>query len=155
MSAKRPAGRTQMTVQAIKDGTVIDHIPSAYTIKVVELLSGLDDEVTIGINFPSATMKQKGVVKIAKKVLTKKEVNKIAIFAPDATVNIIKNYKVLRKQRVELPKELRGITKCSNPACITNHEPVETRFYPTSDAPARLRCHHCERLMPIEDVQIL
>jgi aspartate carbamoyltransferase regulatory subunit len=146
---------SQMTVQAIKDGTAIDHIPANMTLKVVQMLSGFEDEVTIGVNFPSSTMGRKGVVKIANKALTKEEVNRIAIFAPQATVNIIQDYKVVRKLRVELPGELCGIINCSNPNCITNHEEVATRFYTSHGEHTELRCHHCERLMPIEEVQML
>jgi len=151
---KQKTSSAEMMVQAIKDGTVIDHIPSAYTLTVVRLLSGLDDHVTIGVNFPSRTMKTKGVVKIANKEVTREEANKIAIFAPDATINIIKNYKVTRKRKVELPAEMRGIVKCSNPNCVTNYEGIPTRFTTKHGEHAELRCHYCERVMPIEEVQI-
>jgi aspartate carbamoyltransferase regulatory subunit len=155
MTPKDKTLLSEMTVQAIKNGTVIDHIPAALTLKVVQTLSGLEDMVTIGINFPSGRMGKKGVVKIAGKELTKKEVNKIAIFAPLATVNIIKNYKITRKLKVELPAELVGVVGCSNPNCITNHESVQTRFYTKHGEHTELRCHHCERLTLIEEVQVL
>ena len=154
MKTKETTDHGEMKVQAIQNGTVIDHIPSRYTLQVVRLLSGLDDFVTIGINFPSGSMERKGVVKIANKVLTQNEVNKIAIFAPQATVNIIKNFQVVDKRKVKLPKSLQGIVKCSNPKCITNAERMPTVFYTSSGDHVELRCHYCERIMPLEEVEV-
>ncbi len=144
-----------MTVEKIERGTVIDHIPAAVTLKVVQLISGIEDLVTIGVNFPSRRLGLKGVVKIANKELTPEEYSKIALIAPSATVNIIEGFQVKRKTPVKLPGVLEGIVRCPNPSCITNHEPVRTRFRVLPPDGARLLCHYCEHPAPREEVEII
>ena len=48
--------KTERLVAAIKNGTVIDHIPAEKTYEVVSLLQlqTLENPVTIGYNYPSA-----------------------------------------------------------------------------------------------------
>lgn len=153
---KKNEKKKELKVQAIDQGTVIDHIPSQQTMKVVEILSAMDDFVTIGINFPSKTMKLKGVVKIANRMLTENEVNKIAVFAPGASVNIIENYKVVRKTQVHIPECIIGILKCSNPKCVTNSdEDVVTKFYLKTQVPLSVMCHYCERHQNEESLVLL
>ena len=80
-------------------------------------------------------------------------VDKIALLAPNATINIVKNYKVVEKQRVKLPDAIKGIVKCDNPSCVSNsNEPVQTRFYVQKAQPLRLKCHYCGHIMEKEEV---
>ena len=147
--------KREMKVQAIEQGTVIDHIPPQLTMQVVQTLSAMDDFVTIGINFPSRTMGRKGVVKIANRILNEEEVNRIAVFAPGASVNIIEDYKIVKKTKVHVPECIIGIIKCSNPKCITNSDqPVTTRFSMEQESPLQLKCHYCERHMEQESITV-
>ncbi|MDO8136224.1 MAG: aspartate carbamoyltransferase regulatory subunit, partial [Candidatus Brocadiales bacterium] len=134
----------QLQVSAIKDGTVIDHIDSKSTFKVASILNILEEGrvVLIGMNLSSGQLGKKGIIKIEGKNLTQEEANKIALIAPDATLNIIKNYEVVEKRRVSLPEELVGIVKCFNPNCISNHEKVKTHLHVMKKTPLRLRCHY-------------
>ncbi|MCU0850458.1 MAG: aspartate carbamoyltransferase regulatory subunit, partial [Candidatus Thermoplasmatota archaeon] len=89
---------------------------------------------------------KKDIVKIENRELDPKEVDKIALIAPKATINIIRDYEVVKKHTVQLPEEVIGLTKCSNPTCITNtREPVESRFQVICKDPVRIRCYFCER----------
>ena len=97
----------------------------------------------------------KGIVKVAGKSLTHDEVNKIAIVAPDATVNIIKNFNVKEKIKVKTPDILENVIRCSNPVCITNSEQVNTKFYVVKKDPLKVKCHYCERVMAKEDIEIV
>ena len=91
-------------------------------------------------------MGKKDIVKVENRELDKHEVDKIALIAPKATINIIRDYEVVKKHRVELPDEIVGIVKCSNPTCISNsREPVKSRFRVISKDPPRIRCYYCER----------
>ena len=147
----------EMKVQAIKDGTVIDHIPSEHTLKVVEMMGRFDDFVAIGINFPSERLGRKGVVKIANQFLTEQEVDCVALVAPNATVNIIRDFRVVEKHKVTMPEELVGLLQCTNPNCITNAEPVTSRFRLVSgseDGLLMLKCHYCERVTTSTDVEV-
>ena len=142
-------------IPAIEEGTVIDHLPSRETLKVMKLLNPQEFEhpITVALNLDSKKLGKKGVIKVNSRTLTKDEVEKIAILAPQATVSIIKNYKVLQKNRVHVPKSISGIP-CSNPNCITNKEPAQTQFELVQESPLRIRCHFCERIMSRKDIAL-
>lgn len=145
----------ELKVSPIKNGTVIDHITRGMALKVVKIL-GCDREemgstVSIVMNVTSTKGGQKDIVKIEDRELEPREVDKIALIAPNATINIIRNYGVVEKHKVQLPDVVEGIVKCGNPNCVTNQkEPVETRFIVESKNPIRLRCYYCER--ELEDI---
>ncbi|MBW2976855.1 aspartate carbamoyltransferase regulatory subunit [Candidatus Woesearchaeota archaeon] len=149
--------KKELSVSAIKDGTVIDHIPSSETLKVVDILDlkGVRSVISVATNLPSKKMGKKGIIKIGGKNLTKEEVDKIALIAPDATVNIIKDYEVKKKIEVAVPQTINRIIKCSNPNCVTNNEKATTRFCVLNKSPIKLRCHYCERNMDKEDISLL
>ena len=118
----------ELRVYKIKDGTVIDHIRGGYALDVVNILgiTGKEKRVmTIAINVPSKRFGVKDIIKIEGKALNAQEVNRIALVAPHASINIIKDYAVVEKLEVKLPKTIEGIIKCANPCCISNDgEPV-------------------------------
>ncbi|HID39137.1 MAG TPA: aspartate carbamoyltransferase regulatory subunit, partial [Calditrichaeota bacterium] len=140
----------------IKDGTVIDHITSGHALDVVKIL-GITGKsgniVTIAMNVPSKRMGKKDIVKIEGRELKAEEVDKIALIAPNATINIIRDYKVIEKKHVQLPKVIRNIVRCANPACISNSkEPVQPTFYVESQEPLYLKCHYCGYLMERDEI---
>ena len=149
--------KKELSVSAIKDGTVIDHIPSNATLKVVDILDlkGIRSIISVATNLTSKTMGKKGIIKIGGKDLTKEEVDKIALIAPDATVNIIKDYNVKRKIKVTIPEVINRIIKCSNPNCITNNEKLTTKFSVLRKNPLKVKCYYCERSMDKEDIALL
>jgi aspartate carbamoyltransferase regulatory subunit len=145
-----------LRVSKIKDGTVIDHITGGHALDVAKIL-GLAERrssvITIAMNVPSKRLGHKDMVKIEGRFLAGSEVDKIALLAPNATINIVKGYKVVEKQRVKLPDPIKGIVKCDNPACISNsNEPVQTRFYVQKAQPLRLKCHYCGHIMEKEEI---
>ncbi|MEM3730394.1 MAG: aspartate carbamoyltransferase regulatory subunit [Candidatus Bathyarchaeia archaeon] len=147
---------TELRVSKIKDGTVIDHITSGHALDVVKILGITGKEkrvVTIAINVPSKRFESKDIVKVEGRELNPQEVHKIALVAPHATINIIRNYRVVEKQRVKLPKVIENIIKCANPACISNSsEPVQARFYVENEEPLLLKCHYCGYMMERKEV---
>lgn len=146
---------TELYVSKIKHGTVIDHITGGHALDVVKILGITGREsgtVTIAMNVPSKRFKSKDIVKIEGRELKPQEVHKIALLAPHATINIIRDYRVTRKDEVRLPKEIDDIIKCANPACISNsNEPVRARFYVDSEEPLLLKCHYCGHIMEKKD----
>jgi aspartate carbamoyltransferase regulatory subunit len=146
-----------LRVSKIKDGTVIDHITRGHALNVIKIL-GIDGRgdgvVTIAMNVPSQKLGVKDIVKVEGRELNPEEVDKIALIAPHATINIIRNYRVVEKQRVKLPSIIYGIVKCANPTCISNSEtePVKSIFYVEGEEPLKLRCHYCGHIMGREDV---
>ncbi|MCW4005635.1 MAG: aspartate carbamoyltransferase regulatory subunit [Candidatus Bathyarchaeota archaeon] len=146
----------EVRVSKIKDGTVIDHIRGGYALDVVRILGVTGHEkqvVTIGINVPSKRFGVKDIVKIEGKSLSSQEVNRIALIAPNATINIIKNYEVVDKVEVKLPNAIEDIICCINPMCISNsHEPVGTKFYLETQEPLILKCHYCGYIQEKQDI---
>jgi aspartate carbamoyltransferase regulatory subunit len=148
--------KKQLQVNAIKDGTVIDHIPAKNLFKVISIL-GLDKietPITFGTNLESKRLGSKAIVKISDVFFHENEINKIALVAPEAKLNIIRDYEVTEKKLVEVPDEIVGIAKCFNPKCITNNEPVKTRFYVLSKKEVTLKCYYCEKITDQEHITI-
>lgn len=146
----------ELHVSKIKDGTVIDHISAGYALDVVKILGITGHEkrvMTIAVNVPSKRFKAKDIVKVEGRALNSQEVNRIALVAPHATINIIRDYKVVEKLEVKLPKVIEGIVRCVNPTCVSNSdEPVSARFYVKSEEPLVLRCHYCGYILEKADV---
>ena len=148
--------KKELKVAALENGTVIDHIPSDTLFKVVEILklSDMDKSITIGNNLISKRIGKKGIIKIADTFIEEEEINKIAIIAPKAKINIIRNYEVTEKHEVELPDELHGIIKCNNPKCITKNEPMQTEFYIHEKEAVRVKCKYCEQVINREAIKL-
>lgn len=138
----------ELKVPLIKDGTVIDHITAGYAVKVLHILNipkSSSSVVSVVMNV-SSKIGKKDIVKIENRELDTHEVDKIALVAPKATINIIRDYEVAEKHKVQLPDEVVGIVTCSNPTCISNtKEPVKSRFKVISKDPLRIKCYYCER----------
>ncbi len=146
----------ELRASKIKNGTVIDHISGGYALEVIRILgiTGREKRVmTIAINVPSNRFKVKDIVKIEGRALNSREVNKIALVAPHATINIVRDYVVVEKQEVKLPRVIEDIIKCTNPNCISNsNEPVGAKFYVESEEPLLLKCHYCGSILESVDV---
>jgi aspartate carbamoyltransferase regulatory subunit len=147
----------QMSVSAIQDGTVIDHIPAKNLFKVIQILGldKIDNQITFGTNLESKKLGKKAIIKIAGVFFEDADINRIALVAPDAKLNVIRDYEVREKKVVEVPDSIVGIAKCMNPKCITNFEPVMTRFKVVSKKNVALKCHYCEKITNQENLQII
>jgi len=144
-----PADRddTLVKVRKLREGTVIDHLTSGTAFNAFRVL-GLEGErgvVLIGMNLQSDKAGRKDIIKIENRELTRDELNRIALMSPDASISIIRGYRVVEKFRVELPDQIEGIVRCRNPNCITNLQTVQSRFHVCKTKPTVLRCRYCER----------
>jgi len=149
--------RKQLVVSAIKDGTVIDHIPAKVLFKVIDIL-GLDhieNQITFGTNLESKKLGNKGIIKLTGVFFKQEDLDRMALVAPDVKVNIIKDYEVVEKKVVEIPEKIQGIVKCVNPMCITNKEPVQTKFDLVTAQPVSIKCHYCEKITDASNMVIL
>lgn len=146
----------ELKVSAIKDGTVIDHIPAQNLFKVISLLglADIENAITFGTNLESKKLGRKSIIKVADKFFRDDEIDKIALVAPEAKLNIIRNYEVVEKRQVSLPDEITGYVRCFNPKCITNHENITTRFTVVSKLPLALKCHYCDKVTTEEHLTI-
>lgn len=147
--------KKELVVSALENGTVLDHIPADNVYKALDILNlkGLKSRITIGINLESKLSGTKGIIKIADKYFEDDELNKLALIAPNATVNIIKDFQVVEKKKLVMPKEIVGMAKCMNPKCITNHQPIKTRFTTIEKGgEITLFCHYCEKISDLKGI---
>lgn len=140
--------KLKLKVSAIKEGTVIDHIPAQSLFKVISILglNVIENQITFGTNLDSEKLGAKAIIKVSDKFFEDSEINKIALIAPHAKLNIIRDYEVVEKKVVEIPETITGIVKCFNPKCITNNEKITTCFKVVSTDPISLKCRYCEKL---------
>jgi len=147
----------QLSVSAIQNGTVIDHIPARNLFKVIQILGldKIDNQITFGTNLESKKLGQKAIIKISGVFFEDEDINRIALVAPDAKLNIIRDYEVVEKKVVVVPDNITGIAKCMNPKCITNFEQVTTKFKVVSKKNVALKCYYCEKITNQENLQIV
>jgi aspartate carbamoyltransferase regulatory subunit len=134
-----------LVIRPIENGTVIDHITAGEALNVLRILGitgSTVERISVATNVISKEMGQKDLVKIENRELAQQEVDRIALIAPQASINIVRNCVVIEKSVVSNPEELVGVVKCPNPCCITNaNEPVSTKFYVRQSV---LICSYCD-----------
>lgn len=148
---------TKMHINKIRNGTVIDHLDPDAVFKIVRILDleNFHDQVTIGINMISPQLKKKGIIKIENRYLNKSDVDKISLFSPDTTINLIKEYEVEKKFKLGIPETIENVLKCNNPNCITNIEEEKTFFILHKKKPLEFICRYCERRLLKEDLEVI
>jgi aspartate carbamoyltransferase regulatory subunit len=147
---------SQLLVRRIKDGTVIDHIESGKALLVLHALNITGKEgnvITVALNVPSNKHNKKDIIKVENRFLEKDETDKLALIAPFATTNIIKDYKLIEKRKIQLPSFIVGIFRCPNLKCVTNSDEY---IKPTIDIIDRekilLKCRYCARTLTINEL---
>jgi aspartate carbamoyltransferase regulatory subunit len=144
-----------LSVAAIENGTVIDHITAGKGTLLLNVLklNKHKNQMSIGLNLPSAGMKTKDLIKVSNWELTSEDSAKVAVFSPTATINIIQDYRVVNKFQVTLPESLPHLLICPNPRCIT-HSEVTSRLFHIKDerGEVRLNCHFCEKSFSHGDI---
>jgi aspartate carbamoyltransferase regulatory subunit len=149
--------KTQLVVSAIKDGTVIDHIPAKLLFNVINILglAKIENQITFGTNLESQKLGKKAIIKLSEVFFRKDDLDRIALVAPQAKINVIREYEVVEKKVVEVPDYIEGIVKCVNPVCITNNQPIRTKFEVISKQPVSLKCHYCEKITDFDNLVII
>ena len=138
----------QLRVSKIRNGTVIDHVAAGQALNVLAIL-GIDgtsgDSVSVAMNMPSDRLGKKDIVKVEGKELSQDEVDVLSLIAPAASINIVRDFEVIEKARVERPSMVEGVLECPNHNCIsTVDEPVESRFEVVDDG---VRCEYCDTII--------
>ncbi|MGV7226923.1 MAG: aspartate carbamoyltransferase regulatory subunit [Nitrosopumilus sp.] len=149
--------QSDLMVRRIKEGTVIDHIDEGKGLQVLNALRINGDDgslITIALNVPSGKFKKKDIIKVENKFLKDDDTNKLAVIAPTATINMIKEYKLVEKRRVALPNEIDRIFRCSNPDCITNStEHIESVMDVIDKEGRVLKCRYCSRVLDVNQLK--
>ena len=134
-----------MKVDAISNGFVIDHITAGQGMKLYDLLGldALDIPVAIMKNVQSKIMGKKDIIKID--ALLELDLDLIGYAEPGATVNIIKDGKLIEKKALELPERLTNVIKCKNPRCISQTEQELDHIFRLVHKNNKVyRCIYCE-----------
>lgn len=144
-----------LIVNPIENGTVLDHLPPGTAMKIAQML-GLHQGfvVIIGQNLRSTKYGKKDLLKVENRFLTMEECSRIALLAPDATVNIISNFAIQEKRKVAVPDIVEGVALCANSNCITNKEGVPPRLHTLCRSPTVFTCHYCGFEVKGEDLKL-
>lgn len=146
-----------LSVAAIKNGTVIDHIPAGQALSIIRLLQidANKNRATIGLHLPSKRLSSKDLIKIENRFLSEMEANEVTVFAPAATINIIENFEVTKKISTRLPEILNNVFICPNPSCITHTEPVSSCFFIEEQGKhVKLICKYCEKQFDRDKIKV-
>jgi aspartate carbamoyltransferase regulatory subunit len=147
---------SQLLVRRIKDGTVIDHIEAGRALLVLRALAITGKEgavITVALNVPSSKHGKKDIIKVENRYLETSETNKLALIAPRATINIIKDYKLTEKRKIQLPDSITGIFKCPNLKCITNSgEDIKSVIDVIDKEGMVLKCRYCARAISVDEL---
>lgn len=134
-----------MNIDSIQNGIVIDHISAGRGMELYHLL-GLDDlDVSVAIikNASSKKLGKKDIIKIDAAIDINLDV--IGFVDPGATVNIIRDGKLIDKMTMDLPQTLTNVLTCKNPRCITSTEPNLDQIFKLTDEKSKVyRCIYCE-----------
>lgn len=134
-----------MNIDSIKNGIVIDHIHAKKGMEIYDLLNlkDLDCSVAIITNAKSKKMGRKDIIKIDKDMEI--NMNMIGFIEPNATINIVKDDKLVDKYQVNLPEKIVNVAKCQNPRCITSVEKDLDQIFILTDRENQVyRCKYCE-----------
>ena len=129
----------------VRTGIVIDHITAGRAMQLYELL-GLENEegaVAIIKNVQSGKMGKKDIIKID----TERELNLdiIGYVDPGATVNVIREGRLVEKKTIDMPETLTDVIFCKNPRCITSVEQELSHIFRLTDKQKKVyRCLYCE-----------
>lgn len=147
---------SQLLVRRIKDGTVIDHIEAGKALLVLQALAIAGKEgnvITVALNVPSSKHNKKDIIKVENRFLETNETNKLALIAPRATINIIRDYKLVEKRKIQLPDSIAGIFKCPNLKCITNSgEDIHSVIDVIDKEKLVLKCRYCARTISVDEL---
>ena len=147
----------QLLVRRIREGTVIDHILPGKAFNVLKTLNITGKEgniVTVALNVPSSKKNKKDIIKVENKFLENDDTDKIALISPHATINIIRNYQVAEKRKIQVPDSISGIFKCTNINCISNEEKgIVPTIIVLDKINIVLKCKYCARLIDINEIE--
>ena len=142
--------KTTMLVRKIPDGSVIDHIAAGKALSVLRLLGDPQENgftIALVMNVRSSKMGKKDIVKVEGVEISQEQVQKLALIAPRASVNIVRSYRVTAKRNAVPPRTLRGILSCTAPTCVSVREKdsAPSIFFISGQSPLRYRCKYCGR----------
>jgi aspartate carbamoyltransferase regulatory subunit len=149
-----------MWIPKIREGVVIDHIPSGVGSSVLDMIRSYprmrDVVITVALNCQSNKLGRKDLIKLDVAELPPGLLQRIALVAPGVTIKRISNYAVDKKYVNEPPEQLDNLVKCRNPNCISNNERhARTSFGRVGASGTTFKCNFCERVFDLADLELL
>lgn len=139
----------------LKDGINIDHIPHGNALLIIQVLHlfNSEEQVGVGLNLPSNRMGRKDLLKIADFSLTENEIRTVSLFAPGATLSIIKDYIVVSKTTLDLPQDICDLIICPNARCVSKQ--YKSKFTTSRDKKnqVKVKCHYCEQEFLLDKIK--
>ena len=135
-----------LNISGIQEGFVLDHIKAGMSLDIYHdlHLDKLDCTVAIIKNARSQKMGKKDIIKVECPI-DALDLDILGFIDHNITVNVIKSDRIVEKKKLELPKTIRNVIRCTNPRCITSIEQeLEQVFVLTNPAKEIYRCKYCE-----------
>ena len=135
-----------MQINSIANGIVIDHLRAGSGVRALEHLK-IDkghDTVAFIMNAVSKKHGRKDIIKLEN--IENVDLTALGLIDHTATVNIIKNHKIVDKIKLSLPEKVTDVIICKNPRCVTSLEAVPHVFRLVDDS-GKYRCEYCDDIV--------
>ncbi len=138
-------------IEPVQNGTTIDHIKAGKAIDILKILKfPTDVNMGIAMNVPSKRYGKKDIIFVEGLELSEKDIAKITLISPNATLNIIREGKIIKKINLSVPERFEGVLMCPNHACISNHENIPSSFVKLSEE--ELQCFYCDLSFGVDEL---
>jgi len=156
-SPPRSDDHTTMLVRKIPDGSVIDHIAAGKALSILRLLGDPQENgytIALVMNVSSSKMGRKDIIKVEGMEITPEQIQRLALIAPRASVNIVRSYRVVAKRNALPPRTVRGVLSCTAPTCVSVREKdsAPSIFFISGRSPLRYRCKYCGRELTEKEI---
>ncbi len=144
-----------LNVDTIKNGLVIDHIKAGCGPQIFHFL-GLDKapfSCALIMNVPSKKSGRKDIIKIDN--IINLDYSVLGFVDPSISINVIKDEKIVRKIKMELPERVENVIHCKNPRCITMTEHyIPQVFRLVNREKAQYHCEYCDASYSAGQVEV-
>jgi aspartate carbamoyltransferase/aspartate carbamoyltransferase regulatory subunit len=139
------------------DGLIIDHIPPGIGRRLEGVLGfeKLEEHYVPSFNTPVLNGRNplKDILKLHFPYeLSSEQLKALALLAPDATINMVKNGKISRKFRPVIGNYIKDRIICGNDNCVTNLETENVIPYHIIEGQGKVRCNYCEQPDTIQKI---
>ncbi|MDD6428270.1 MAG: aspartate carbamoyltransferase regulatory subunit [Lachnospiraceae bacterium] len=136
-----------LNISGIHEGYVLDHIKAGMSMKIYDYLK-LNElgEATIAMimNARSKKMGHKDIIKI-ECPLGSIDLDILGYIDHNITVDVIKDDRIIKKEKLSLPKQVVNVIRCKNPRCITSIEQGIDQVFVLADQEHEIyRCKYCD-----------
>ena len=139
----------------IQNGINLDHIPHGNAFFVMKILNlyNSTSQTGVGLNLPSRKLGLKDLVKIENRTLSPQEINAISLFCIGSTLSVIRDFVVVEKQTLELPKQIDDLIICPNKRCVSHQHISRFTTFVNRKGYTGVACHYCEKEYMLDEIR--